>query len=387
MSNVLHHYISDTNITEIKSYEHRLNSTDDLIYEHKSLDNYNRTLNGTLTAETLDQLNARYASALLPFTVILGCFGVVGIIGNILVFIVYGFGKKFKDKKFRYYVLTLAFTDLITCFTLIPAEMMKHMSYFNFTERELCKTKCFFNIFAASSASYCLTLIAADRYIMTCHPIFFAKLQKYSFSFAARLCILMQILALLTSLPSVFLCGITQSTMKDMNGFDINVYLCETEPYYETNPLRYIYRIALCVTQTTISVVMIILYARIGHAVMTVMKIRECKHGTIQMAQLKLYNGEHSNATTTSCHICSPNIPSKIKLLFVVTVVFIVTYFCYMSLSWVDQTKLSPTQFFFFSVAFRLYFIHSIINPFLYTKMDRYFRNRCVKLFRFFLRC
>ncbi|XP_060597481.1 olfactory receptor 8B3-like [Ruditapes philippinarum] len=379
---VLHDYISGANGTNMK-IDQRLNNIKIISLEDTNISSYNETP----TAETLNQLNARYAEALLPFTVILGFFGIIGIIGNLLVFIVYGFGKQFKDKKFRYYVLTLAFIDFITCLTLIPAEMMKHVSYFKFTERELCKTKCFFNVFAASSASYCLTLIAADRYIMTCHPIFFAKLQKYSFSFAARLCILMQFLALLTSLPAAFLCGITQSTMTGINGSEINVYLCETEPYYESNPLRYIYRILLCATQTSISIIMIILYARIGHAVRTVMKIRECKHGTIKMAELKLYGGEQSNSVTHGCHACSQSIPSKIKLLFVVTVVFIVTYLCYMSLSWVDQTKLSPTQFFFFSVAFRSYFIHSIINPFLYTKMDRYFRNRCLKLFRHCLRC
>lgn len=350
---------------------------------------FNFTGNGSLIPETLEELNARYAAALLPFTVILGCFGLIGIVGNILVFIVYGCGRKFKDKKFRYYVLTLAFIDFITCLTLIPAEMAKHMSYFNFTERALCKTKCFFNVFAASSASYSLILVAIDRYIMTCHPLFFAKLQKYSFNFASVLCVLMLFLALLTSVPAAILCGITQSRMTDINGYDINVYLCETEPFYEKDLSRYIYRIALCATQICISILMIILYVRIGHAVMTVMKIRKCQHGTIQLHALqpKLYRGEHSESITPGCRICSQSIPSKIKLLFVVTVVFIVTYSFYMSLSWIDQTKLSPTQFFFFSVFFRFYFIHSIINPFLYTKMDRYFRKRCLQLIRMLLRC
>ncbi|XP_045189601.2 olfactory receptor 8B12-like [Mercenaria mercenaria] len=389
MSKNIHEYSIIRNITTSKLFEEILNYTNSFIMDNPNVSTYNVSVNGTLITETLEQLNARYAAALLPFTIILGCFGVIGIIGNILVFIVYGCGKKFKDQKFRYYVLTLAFIDFITCLTLIPAEMVKHISYFNFTERALCKTKCFFNVFAASSASYCLTLIAADRYIMTCHPLFFAKLQKYSFSFASRLCILMLFLAVVTSIPAAILCGITESTMTDFNGYDIKVFLCETEPFYENNPSRYIYRTALCAAQTSISIIMIILYARIGHAVMTVMKIRECKHGTIQLNDLKpkLNRGEHSSSMKPGCHVCSPNIPSKIKLLFVVTVVFIVTYAFYMCLSWIDQTRLSPTQFFFFSVSFRLYFIHSIINPFLYTKMDRYFRNRCFKLVRTIFRC
>jgi len=50
---------------------------------------------GNMTpAETLDELNARYATTLIPFTILLGLFGVIGIVGNILVFIVYGWGTE-----------------------------------------------------------------------------------------------------------------------------------------------------------------------------------------------------------------------------------------------------------------------------------------------------
>ncbi|KAL4231912.1 hypothetical protein ACF0H5_009488 [Mactra antiquata] len=358
--------------------------------------NYNISVDGLIDNRTnqsdqsfrLDQLNERYASTLLPFTIILGFFGLIGIVGNILVFIVYGCGKQFKDKKFRVYVLTLAFIDLITCLTLIPAEMIKHLSYFNFTERALCKTKCFFNVFAASSASFCLILIAIDRYIMTCHPLFFAKLQKYSSNLAARICIFALFLAVLTSVPSAVLCGITKSKMVDFNGVDVDIYLCITEPYYTSTTIRYAYRVALCAAQTGISITIIILYARIGHAVKTVMKIKMTKEAElVQLQELRHQCAKGLHLGHCQCKPCQPAIPSKIKLLFIVTLVFIVTYVFYMSLSWIDQTKLSTTEFFFFSIFFRLYFIHSIINPFLYIKMDRYFRNRCNEIMAQVSRC
>lgn len=349
--------------------------------QHYNVSLHNITENGTNVSdarESLDQLNARYARTLLPFTIVLGFCGLIGIVGNILVLIVYGCGKKFKDKKFRVYVLTLAFIDLITCLTLIPAEMIKHLSYFNFTGRSLCKTKCFFNVFAASSASYCLILVAIDRYVMTCHPLFFAKLQKYSMNFASRLCILALILAVLTSIPSALLCGITKSKMEDANGLEIDIYRCMTEPYYESTTFRFVYRLTLCIVQTIISIAIIILYAKIGHAVMTVMKIKVSKETELfQLQELRHYCPKGSHPVKCHCQPGHPAMPSKIKLLFIVTLVFIVTYAFYMALIWVDQTKLSSTEFFFFSVFFRLYFIHSIINPFLYIKMDRYFRNRC----------
>ena len=94
----------------------------------------------------------------------------MGFCGNIIVIVVYGFGKRFKDRKYRCYVLCLAIIDLTTCLTLIPAEIIQHRVYFNFVKTELCKVKCFFNIFGASAASVCLLIVAVDRYILVCHP-------------------------------------------------------------------------------------------------------------------------------------------------------------------------------------------------------------------------
>lgn len=350
--------------------------------------------NATTFAQSLADLNTRYATALIPFTVILGIFCVTGIVGNIMVFVVYGFGQKFKDKKFRYYVLTLAVIDFVTCLTLIPAEMVKHMSYFNFTEHLVCKMKCFFNVFAASSASYCLTLIAVDRFIMICHPLFFAKVPAFSNGLAKRLCLLMIVLAIVTAIPSAILCGITSHDISDVNGHVITVYLCESDPYYESKASRYVYRFILCITQSLISLVMIVLYAKIGHAVMRVFKLRDVKENEAEaMTGHDFQRHYHNNFTEQSednqyrQNQHHHHMPSNIKLLFLVTVVFIVTYLFYMVLSWVDQTTLTPTQFLFFSMAFRMYFIHSIINPILYMKMDKYFRKRCLHLLRATFRC
>ena len=352
---------------------------------------------GNMTpAEMLDELNARYATTLIPFTILLGLFGVIGIVGNILVFIVYGWGQKFKDKKFRYYVLTLAVIDFVTCLTLIPAEMVKHMSYFNFTEHVLCKMKCFFNVFAASSAFYCLTLIAIDRFIMICHPLLFAKVPAFSNGLARKLCFLMIILAVLTAIPSAILCGITPHVIRDVTGHVITVSLCESDPYYAHSVQRYVYRFILCGLQTLVSLVMIVLYAKIGHAVMKVIKLRDEKENELKtrsMQSLHRHYTEREHHCTehpdvTNCrHHHHTHMPSNIKLLFLVTLVFIVTFLFYMVLSWVDQTTLTPVQFLFFSMAFRLYFVHSIINPILYMKMDKYFRKRCMELVRSIFRC
>ncbi|KAH3787421.1 olfactory receptor 1L3-like [Dreissena polymorpha] len=348
-----------------------------------------RILSSANNSDRLDLLNAQYASTLLPLTIVLGLFGIVGIVGNVLVFVVYGCGKQFKDKKFRYYVVYLALIDLVTCMTLIPAEMLKHRQYFNFTESIWCKIKCFFNVFAAAAASYCLFLVAIDRCMLTCRPVVFCKVRSISHGLAWRLCLIMLALAVLTSLPSSILCGITPDVLRLSDGQTIAVNLCEIEPHFEYGISRYVYRISLGIVQVTISAVMIVLYARIGLEVWKAMRIRAA-HDVDLTA---LNHNRHSHAQqpyhrafvpAANIHRHQPhhqNIPSNVKLLFVVTVIYIVTYMFYLALSWVDQTRLSQTQFFAFSVFYRAYFIHSIINPLLYLKMDTLFRRRCLEIF------
>lgn len=354
------------------------------------------------STETLTEFNNRYATALLPLTVVFGILGFVGLVGNMIVLIVYGFGKKFKDKKYRCYVLCLAVIDFTTCLTLIPAEIIKHRSYFNFVETELCKVKCFFNVFAASAASVCLLIVAVDRYILTCHPLLCVKIRSISHGVAWRLCILNFILGLVISIPSAMMCGTSKKPMKNIYGNITYVYLCETEPYYERMTIRYVYRFTLVATQTILSIIVIILYVRIGITVMKVMKARRVpsdstvneirRYSVGDVYELRLCPGGNvyelrrcsTGGNDKHCvnHFHHPLLPTNIKILFIITVVFIVTYFSYIGMTWIDQTKLTPSQFVVFALFIRIYFIHSVINPFLYTKMDSLFRKRCRDLLK-----
>ncbi|XP_052770890.1 alpha-1A adrenergic receptor-like [Mya arenaria] len=358
--------------------------------------NFGDTINRNNTSQTLlDELNDRDAATLLPLTILLGVFGIVGIVGNIFVFIVYGCGKEFKDRKFRYFVLSLACINFLTCLTLIPAEILKHRNYFNFTERYFCKIKCSMNVFAASGASYCMTLVAVDRYILTCRPVLCNKVPKVSNDWARRLCLIMLLMAVLTSIPAAVLCGITSDVITDVRGYlAADIYACEIEPYFEDGIARYVYRISLCAIQILVSLVMIVLYAKIGHTVSRAMHIREdTDQEIIEMYDYRAHVGPRPRASRHQLvapaygqnndeyhhhhHHHHHHIPNNIKLLFIVTIVFIATYLIYLSLSWIDQKHLSQTQFLVFSMFYRSYFVHSIINPILYLKMDKHFRERC----------
>ncbi|KAH3787437.1 hypothetical protein DPMN_165561 [Dreissena polymorpha] len=227
--------------------------------------------------------------------------------------------------------------------------MLKHRQYF--TESVWCKIKCFLNVFAAAAAFYCLVLVAIDRYMLTCRPVVFCKVRNISHGLAWRLCFIMLALAVLTSLPSYILCGIT-SDMRLSDGHTSVVNMCEIEPNFEYGISRYFYRISLGIVQVTISAVMIVLYARIGLEVWKAMRIRAAHDVDLTALNHNRHNhhNHHSHAqqpyhrafvSVADIHRHQPphqNIPNNVKLLFVVTVIYIVTYMFYLALSWVDQT-------------------------------------------------
>ena len=96
----------------------------------------------------------------------------------------------------------------------------------------------------------------------------------------------------------------------------------------------------------------------------------ECRH----------YSGGDVYALRNTTSSSAPYLPNNIKILFIVTIVFIVTYFCYAGMRLVNQITLTASQFPLYAFIVSIYFIHNFINPFLYAKMDSVFLKRCKRL-------
>ena len=91
--------------------------------------------------ETTDELNARYAAALLPLTVIFAIFTVVGVLGNAGVIVVFSLGRASRNSTFRVFAISLAIVDFLICALLLPSEIAKHRSFFYFDNLALCQLK------------------------------------------------------------------------------------------------------------------------------------------------------------------------------------------------------------------------------------------------------
>ena len=209
------------------------------------------------TTETLDDLNARYAKALLPLTVTFGFFTLFGVVGNSVILIVFSCSREYRRNNFKVFVLTLAVIDLITCVTLIPAEMVKQRHYFDFGDVVSCKVKCFFNVFGACASYFALLVISVDRYRKVVQP--FKKQMTPSLS-VKILVVVAVMLPVILAVPGTLMCGINTTNMTNIYGGQTKIHLCETEEQYETSIWRSIYKILLIVINCVISITYVILY-------------------------------------------------------------------------------------------------------------------------------
>ena len=213
------------------------------------------------TSESQEDLNYRYANALLPSTITFGFFTAIGIIGNIAVLVVFSFGREFKNNNFKIFVICLGIIDLLTSAFLIPAEIAKHRNYFSFENLFMCKTKCLFNVWAGCAAALALLIICIDRYRKVCQP--FKK--QITPSLALKLCILLAfVVPLVLSWPGALMCGIKEDNKTNIYNTTTVVYLCETEPKYKKSIWRYIYKYTFVLLMVGVSVSCLVMYVLIG---------------------------------------------------------------------------------------------------------------------------
>ncbi|XP_052788063.1 cholecystokinin receptor type A-like isoform X1 [Mya arenaria] len=381
--------------------------------------------------ESLDELNDRYARALLPLTITFGFFAIFGFLGNILILVVFSLSREYKRNNFKVFVLTLAVIDLVICVTLIPAEMVKQRKYFEFGDEVTCKVKCFFNVFGASSSCLALLVISIDRFRKVVQP--FKK--QMSPAIAVRILMVVAcVLPILLAIPGTIMCGIKTTNMTNIHGGVTTIHLCETEEKYEKSIWRTVYKFILLVLLVVISLTYIVLYTFVMKEAAKQIKaismqrnfpsydtvftsgiynqntivhetpeihrkqIETRKNGTNDIPNNveddsqsygTLQNGaskRSKNNKQTSVNDRQKktrHFPTKTIIWFILTIVFIVTYVThnFLTLQVGRIVNMSPSEFTLFSFFFRIYFLNHVINPIVYAIFVKRFRSSCRNVF------
>lgn len=398
--------------------------------------------NGTIT-ESLDDLNKRFADALLPLTATFGVFAFAGFFGNLLILLVFSLSREYRSNNFKIFVLCLAVIDIITCITLIPAEMIKQRHYFAFDDAAACKVKCFFNVFGASASCLSLLVISIDRFRKAVQPL----KKQLSPSLAVKLLFVFGfVVPILLSIPGTIMCGIEKVNKTNIYGSETEIYLCATEDKYKFSIWRIVYKYTFIILLVGISCVYVVLYtfvmrevakqvrnmAALGNNMSfeasyssdvydpnSIQPVAENGDSRARIFSKTSFSDEENlmisrkdsasdvvfskkgknanalrkpslksikslNSTKSKITIFRRRqFPYKTIIWFILTLIFIITYITHLifALRVEKVVVMSPEEFSVYSFFFRIYFFNHFINPVVYAIFVKRFRQSCRNLF------
>lgn len=119
-------------------------------------------------ADTRNNITAPAPEADYSVEYMLGFFVIVGVLGNGLAICV--FSRKKEKLPHTIFIITLAFTDFLTCSIVVPlAIYMIHMR-FETNSEFLCKVYFFLITSNVPFSAFIMVAIAVERYLSVCHP-------------------------------------------------------------------------------------------------------------------------------------------------------------------------------------------------------------------------
>ncbi|BFZ11021.1 hypothetical protein BsWGS_14060 [Bradybaena similaris] len=173
--------------------------------------------------EYLQRLQNKTNLTLIPAVVMMGTFAVTGLIGNILVLIVYS--KKFTLSPTKVLIMTIASFDLVANVGAIPSEATVLFDSWNFSRPALCKSKVFLLAFSTLGGGMSLLVVAIVRYRKVCRP--------HAWQVTIRQTIIASVavaaIAFIVSIPYVIIYGIKS---KETPCLDVKGSECYADNHY-----------------------------------------------------------------------------------------------------------------------------------------------------------
>ncbi|XP_053374201.1 uncharacterized protein LOC123531600 [Mercenaria mercenaria] len=209
----------------------------------------------------VEQLNDEFKKKVLPVTIFVGIEVVLGFFGNLSVLYVFLF--HYPVCNFRYFVLCLAFIDIISTLTTMPGEMVTHLYWYVYPVAEVCKVKSFFNMFTVSAEALCLLTIAIDRYRKVCQPFGWQIKPKG----ALIVILLIYIVSLILAMPVPFLWGISFH-QEVYRGVNITTTICEKDGKYKLTKRPLQYSITMESILIICLIVMFVLYVQLARRIL-----------------------------------------------------------------------------------------------------------------------
>ncbi|KAL3890842.1 hypothetical protein ACJMK2_003117 [Sinanodonta woodiana] len=361
---------------------------------------------------TLDELNDREVQLLIPVIIYMSIIMVVGAVGNALVLYVNMFVIKLRQSTHRYCITFLSLVDFAFCVIGKPFSLFVLTHPYTFTNTLACKTLRSFCFFSACLSIFVLFVIAFDRYRRICRP--------YGNQFSVRsiqsIFGLIVVICFILSMPSFILYGTktVQTGVENITGiqcFQDDMY---KHTMFPNGYILFLYAIFIILTGF-MSLFYILVWRQIkSHATETERNVESsAKETNICSGSREMYKTEMVSETTiTQSHhnvqetsktgvypgkYASEEIIGRVskransraknirvsKILFVVTASFVLSFTPFLSLELLtlsDETliqDLDNASTVYYQLFWRSFAVNFVVNPFIYSVMDRQFRMQC----------
>lgn len=204
---------------------------------------------------TLDEWNDEMTLNLIPDTLMLAVYLVVGICGNSIVIVVYAIQMNEVSDE-RYFIPILATSDLIAVLYCASYGILKNVKYVTFSSRILCQTMQYFIGLTTYTSIVLLLIIAIQRYM----KVWQAPKRPMTVFVKRGLVFLVFLISFLVALPIPFIYG-TLPYKNEIHG--INGTRCGK--LKNSNMIAGVaYECIIGITTVVIVTALIVLYSKIG---------------------------------------------------------------------------------------------------------------------------
>lgn len=258
------------------------------------------SIDAEVEKEILKILDEKQFEILIPSFIVVLLVIVVGLPGNAIT--VYVYQKRMRRTASRVFILALAFCDLVNCIITMPAEISIIVKYLTYDYPILCCMGRALTYILNGVSALLLCGIAVDRFRKICRPlkpVFTPKKTRV-------ICVCALALGIAFYIPAFIIYG-TQTVVIDYPYGDtflrVTGHTCQINDQYKGSNIQKYILGAWFLATLIIMVILIVVYARIGHAVYRRLKLEEKRHFSVSAAAKQVIQNQVivDTSSETSC--------------------------------------------------------------------------------------
>ncbi|KAK6184375.1 hypothetical protein SNE40_006858 [Patella caerulea] len=323
------------------------------------------------TNSYLDQLCHEARLRFMPAIIFVGILGLIGLVGNTLVLIVYY--KSFKPKASRSFILCVAGFDLMTNVIVIPNEITELSFRYRYPTNGLCMFNNFMRYTMAYGSTLSLALICIERYKKICRPL----KGQIAARTACKLVIACVALTTILGIPTIF-----QYKVNGVETDRVGILgrVCEPSDEFKDTILPFIHSFLQLITCIVFETLFVVLYSLIGFAIYKQRQFREQFQVTGTLDKPKGMTPETGTKKVAKSH-------KTTVMLMIITATYVLSFLPVIILNTVDSVRqfrnnLNGANFISYIIFVRLFFINAAVNPIVFGFMDKRFRDGLMDLFK-----